>query len=317
MVTYSLEKDVPTEDVAVESEEYCFDFGTHTRATAKDTGPLFPPVLYREQGHYEPVLGRSQVLWCRDKGVRIPALLVLEGPSPGLAAVRFSVLLKQALGGFSVVEKSIALRRLKVLSPRIEDEILDMLGVPRNESMVQNMITLADAPIAIKQLVHEGVMHENTAFEIFKMARELWQPVARFICTVPLGTKKRNEVVSMLRDIARRDGREISDLLENSQIRDILRARDIDPPQRGERLYNYVRALRYPSVHEFRQRFDTKLREVHLDRQFHLILPENFERWEFKLVVPFSSAEEFQKHVEELRKTAEGGPFKDLMDMRY
>jgi hypothetical protein len=97
----------------------------------------------------------------------------------------------------------------------------------------------------------------------------------------------------------------------------ILQRKNIDPPQRAELLYHHLKGLRYPSIREFRQRFDKKLRAVHLNRPLQLVLPENFERWQFKLMVPFSSTEEFQQRVEELRRTAESGAFRDLMEMRF
>jgi len=315
MTTYRLIQNVPIEEIVVESENYCFDFVP--RSSNGEMIAPFPPILYIEKGRLQPVFGRNQLHRSREKASALASALVLEGPSPGLETVAFSISLKQSLGGFSVVEKSLALRRLHSLSGTEESEILTGLGVPRHGSTIQNMITLADAPVEIKELVHRGELHENTAFEIFRFEKELWPRIALFISNLGAGTKKRNEILSMLGSISRRDGRSVPDILADPEIRSILQRKNIDPPQRAEVLYRHLKDLRYPSIREFRQRFDRKRRAVHLNRPLQLILPENFERWQFKLVVPFSSTEEFQQCVEELRRTAESSAFRDLMDMRF
>jgi hypothetical protein len=315
MVTYRLMNDVPIEEISVESEDYCFDYVSDSSQTAEVS--IFPPILYVEGGCFQPVFGRSQILRSRQGAGSLAYTLVLEGPQPGLETVLLSIDLKRCLGGFRVLERSLALKRLQALSATIDDEVLNTLGVPHHELIVKNLITLADAPAEIKELIHGGVLHENTVFEIFHFERELWTHVAHFINSLSLGTKKRNEILSMTRSIARRDGRSILDILEGAEIQSILQQVNIDPPQRAERLYQYIRNLRYPSICEFGQRFNRKLKEVHMNSKFQLILPENFERWQFKLIVPFSSAEEFQKHVEELRRTGERNTFKDLMAMRF
>jgi hypothetical protein len=315
MVTYRFMYDVPIEKIAVESEDYCFDYVSNSpHVEAEGT---FPPILFFEGGCFQPVFGREQIHRFRLGAGKLAYALQLEGLQPGLETVHFSIGLKRYLGGFSVVERSLALRRLRALSVIIDDEVRNILEVPNHESTMKKMIALADAPNELKELVHGGVLHENTVFEIFNFKREHWTQLAHFICSLSLGTKKRNEILSMISSIARRDGKSVLDILQKAEIQSILQKKNIDPPQRSERLYTYIRNLRYPSIREFGQRFDRKLKEVHMNSKFQLILPENFERWQFRLVVPFSSAEEFLNNVEELRRTGERKSFEDLMAMRF
>jgi hypothetical protein len=215
------------------------------------------------------------------------------------------------------VEKSLALRGLHSVGNTWEDRVYLSLQIPRNNSIIQRYLTLADAPESIKQMVQNGVLHVNTAFNILELESTVWTAVAEYISGVALGTKKRNEILIMLRDIARRDGEELRSLLESSHIQAILKDTSIDPPQRGEKLYRHIREIRYPSIHAFRERFEKKLKEVKLGRQFHLHLPENFEKWEFRLVIPFSSQQEFKERIEVLQKMSNQSSFKELMSMRY
>jgi hypothetical protein len=47
------------------------------------------------------------------------------------------------------------------------------------------------------------------------------------------------------------------------------------------------------------------------------MLPQDFERWEFKLVLSFASAKEFQNQIKQLQEIGEKESFKKLMSMRY
>jgi hypothetical protein len=176
---------------------------------------------------------------------------------------------------------------------------------------------LADAPLEIKDQVSRGMIHENTVFEILAFEEDKWLPMCRFITSIALGTKKRSEVMRMLREIAGRDQCDPLDLIESKEMRQILSSMKIDPPQRAERVYRRLKELRYPTIEEFRRRFNNKLGEVGFISGLHLTIPENFEKWEFKLALDFSSAEDFRKRVEELRCIGENPAFEDLMNTRY
>jgi hypothetical protein len=192
-----------------------------------------------------------------------------------------------------------------------------MLDVPKNEQRIRSMITLASAPSEIKDLLDQGMLHENTIFEIFTLDELHWSALSRFVAGLSLGTKKRNELVAMIRDIVARDRKDVQDIIMSEQVQKIVTSEKIDPPQRGERLHRYLRQLRYPSIEEFNRRFQSRLAALDLPDRFRLILPENFERWKFQIIIPFSTAEEFRKNVEELRSIGTHDTFDELMQLRY
>ena len=140
--------------------------------------------------------------------------------------------------------------------------------------------------------------------------------MARFIVRVALGTRKRGEIVQFIYEIARRDGRDVKDILEDTELQRILDEKHLDPPQRGANLYNYLRDLRYPAIHEYRQRFEEKLRALGVDRNIHLVLPDNFEKWEFKIDFSFSSLEEYRERINKLVETGKSRAFEELMALR-
>ncbi len=318
MITYNLQKNFSTDAVDIDSEDFCFEYSDVAGAgDGSEAIFSYPPILYRNQKQCVPVRGKNSLTLHAQLGKPVPCVLVVEGFLAVLDAVLYSIGVKAQTGGFTVVEKSLALKRLYSISNELEDSVYNLLDIPRNDRIIQHYLTLADAPAAIKDMVSSGILHENTAFELFNLESAAWIPAAEFITEVALGTKKRNEIIVMLRDIARRDQKELLGLIGSGHMQAILRDAGMDPSHRGEKLYRYIRNMRYPSIHAYRKRFDKKLGEVNIDRKFHLVLPENFEKWEFRLVIPFSSLEEFQDNIEILQRTGKQSSFSELMNMRY
>jgi hypothetical protein len=318
MITYTLLKNFSTDAVDIDSEDFCFEYsGAAGAGDGSEPIISYPPILYLNQKQYVPVRGKNSLILHAQLGKLVPWVLVVEGFLTVLDAVLYSIGVKAQTGGFTVVEKSLALKRLYSIADEMDDSVYSLLDISRNERIKQHYLTLADAPAAIKDMVSRGVLHENTAFEIFNLESAAWVPAAEFITEVALGTKKRNEIIVMLRDIARRDRKELLGLIGSGPMQAILHDTGMDPSHRGEKLYRYMRNTRYPSIHAYRSRFDKKLREVSIDGKFHLLLPENFEKWEFRLVIPFSSLEEFQDNIERLQKTGKQSSFAELMNMRY
>ena len=318
MISYRIKQNVQIDGVDIDSEEFCFDYAGSTITEDKTIAALsLPPILYVNQNRCVPIWGRNSLMHHARLGKPVPWVLQVEGFQSVQETLLYSIEVKAQTGGFTVVEKSLALKRLYSVGEPLEDSVYSCLNVPRNNIILQHYLSLADAPAAIKKMVHNGVLHENTAFLILDLESAVWTSVAEFISGVAQGTKKRNEILVMLRDIARRDGKSLRSVIESGNIQAILNDTGMDPSHIGEKLYRHIRDLRYSSIYAFRERFDKKLKEVKLDRKFHLQLPENFEKWEFRLVIPFSSLEEFQESIQMLQNTSKKHSFNELMNMRY
>lgn len=320
---YSIERDIAPEMIDVDSEdfllEYCGSSGLGKPPASSDGVEvcLLPPLLVYGEGRYIPVSGTRCIGICRANHLNIPHGLVIEGIEDHYMLLRCLLHIKKAMGGFNAVEKAFAVKKLFRYRERVGSDLYELLGVPKNDAIIQNYITLSDAPDSIKELVFMGLLHENTAFEIFRFQRKEWESLAKFISSISLGTKKRNNLLSMLFDIAGRDGRGASDILHQDVMKKMLGDERIDPPQRAERVFALIEKMRYPMMYNYREQFMMKLREVGLDRDIHLNLPENFEKWEFRLQFTFSSVTELRRKIEALSRTAGSQSFSELLSRRY
>jgi hypothetical protein len=214
---------------------------------------------------------------------------------------------------FNVVERARALKRLidSDAVPDVSD--FRLLDIPPRGDLNEKFLTLASAPETILRMAEAGSLHPSTIFEIFRFEKILWAEVARFVASLAMGTKKRNGLLSMMYDVHRRDDRPVTALIGEAQSA----AEGVsDPPRRAEAVYRFSFASRYPTVQEYRERFLRQLKQTGIERDFHLRIPADFERWEFQLDFPFSSLEEFQEKVRRLADIGESEAFARLMQMR-
>jgi hypothetical protein len=319
MIQYTLKKEIPLYAIDLECSDFCFEYETQADRDEeqKRYASLYPPVFIRLGGMYKPVLGKKSILKLKQNKKAVQQGLLLTGIRNRLELITFIIHLKNEIGGFNPVEKSLALQSLYKIDNNIDPDILHVLDIPKNPGIIQKYLSLAGASDEVKCLICRGQLNEQTAFEIFKIKKEEWNEIAWFISTLSLGTKKRNDIVNMVIDISLRDQERPADIIHEKAIAQIMSLKNIDPLHRAEKIFHYLSKLRYPSIHEFRERFSRKLEEVGIAKKFHIMLPQDFERWKFKLVLSFSSAREFQNNIKQLQTFGEKESFKKLMSMRY
>lgn len=312
MIKYTLVHDVSSS--SLRKGPCCFEYQAAVK-NGDTPAQAFPslPILVSGADGYELVLhGGTRHLLEREGGGIIAQALVIEDCTPG-EIIRHLISLKAGMKDFNLVERARALKRLLDSGLEADMPVLRLLDIPPGGDMREKFLTLATAPEPIVHMAATGSLHPNTLFEMFRFEENLWIELARFIASLAMGTKKRNDLLSMTHEISKRDDRPVAALIRDAQtaVQYVT-----DPPQRAEGVYRFVYAARYPTAQEYRRRFLHQLKQTGIERDFHLRLPADFERWEFQLDFPFRSLQDFRKKVRRLREIGESEAFARLMEMR-
>jgi len=322
MVIYNLKEAIKIEEIDLKSDEYSFEYFISDNADEslikylKKYGMVYLPVLIKKNYQYKIVLGKKYIMAVREIQDYIQYCLVIEKLIDELDFLKFTICLKKEMKGFNVVEKAIVVKKLSNLYGFIDKDIIYMIGVPNNHKIIKNYIYLAESSDYIKSLILKGLLNEVTAFDIFKFPKENWDILARFIKNITLGTKKRNQILRILYILTNRDKDKILKLINGKEIKSIFK-QEIDSTQKGEMVYKYFERLRYPSIYQFKEKFNEKLKKCGIKKNFDLIIPENFEEWKFKIAFDFSSMGDFKKNVEKLKTLENKEEFKNLIESRY
>jgi len=313
---YTLLKDVPLDrikDNSLFSLEYPAPGDIKTDQDEK-YGILYPPVLIQDDNYFYIIFGKRIIEHCRKYGKTLGCALVVNRLVNAYEMLKFNIHLKVELGGFNVVEKAITLKKAKELKGTIERDILKLLDIPFNSRIIEGYNKLADASEVIKHSILIGELNELTAFEIFKFLPEEREPVLNFIKKVALGTKKRNRILEMIYEISLRDGISPVELVTGGEIEKIFN-QSMDPVHIGQKVFDYLEGLRYPSICNYRKRFNKKLKETGITRYFHFIPPPDFETSECKMILTFCSVKEFKEKLKKLEEIGEKKSFSELMEM--
>ncbi len=324
MVKFRLKERIPLDVIDNMSGEYSLEHSNsdfdnirlkEELSIAGTYGLLYPPVLVFDSGRYVTAAGKRIIATYKSLNKDVPCGLIIDQSEDKYDFLKFLIHMKKEHTGVNVIEKSNALKKCFCLRKKVEEEIAVLLGIPKNEMIIQHYIDLADASENIKTLILSGKLHEYTAFEIFSFMREEWDLLADFISDLFLGTKKRNKIITMIYEISQREETGVRSIIENDEINDILNS-PADPPHIGEMIFTCIEEMRYPAICKYRKSFYKKLNDTGFDKTMQFAVPRDFELREFKLTFAFSSAEDFNEQVMRLKKISESGPFQKLMGMK-
>jgi len=320
VLEYTLLRNISPEYIQPEPSAFSLEYTdpeTGKRSTEIDGRfrLLFPPFLLLNEGRYEILQGRIPVEYCKLHGIAVPHVIVVEKKISNEDLLWFLLHLKKQSAGFNIIEKALAVRKFDEMVRRIPEDMPKLLDIPRSKRYLDNYKKLSYAPDEMRLAVLRGELHENTAFEIFRFPQESWCTLARFVSGLSTGTKKRNEILDMLLLITDGEKERVDRILGADEMRRIVKL-GIDPPQIAQRIFEYVKELRYPHMFGYTKQFYKKLKQLKLNRGVQLTVPKDFEQWEFTMSLSFSTVEELKNQIEELKKIAEGSTFSELMSMR-
>jgi hypothetical protein len=316
MVEYRIEEKIPTDLISTENG-YCLEYpGIRGEKRRGAPGLLGLSLLVFDGGRYSLVCGREAVQRCIDEQIRLRYGVVVDTIEDRCALLYLLIRIKSQLWGFNIVEKAVAISKLHSLAATVSGDLLKLFGIPQNERWINGYISLAGAPDEVKELLLLGRIDLLTAFELFGLEKHSWCRVARLIADIGLGTKKRNQLLSMIREIVERDKVTIEQIIESSEIDEILKM-EIDAPHRGQKIYESIERIRYPYITEYKERFYEAVRRVGIDPGFHLTVPHDFEQWSFRMSFSFTSVEDFKGKLELLKKVGSNSAFQKLMALRY
>lgn len=324
MVKFRLKEKIPLDAIDNKSDKYSLEYSNsdfddirlkEEHSIASAYGLLYPPVFVFESGRYVTTAGKRIIATYKKINKDVPSGLIIDRADDKYDFLKFLIHMKKECTDLNVIEKSNALKKCFCLRGKVEEEIAVLLGVPKNEMIIQHYIDLADASENIKILILSGKLHEYTAFEIFSFMKEEWDLLADFISALFLGTKKRNKIINMIYEISQREETGVKPIIETDEINDILNS-IADPPHIGEKIFTCIEEMRYPAICKYRKSFYKQLKDVGFDKTMQFVVPRDFELREFKLTFAFSSAEDFNEQIMRLKKIGESGPFQKLMGVK-
>lgn len=270
----------------------------------KELGILQPPILYEQSGgQYEILSGRRRILAAREI-CHLTECFCLVVPHTTPPHEVFSLLFEshRFSSPFSPMETayflSIGLQYLS-LAELAQTFLLKMTG-KSSVSILRKFLQLLLLEKEIQQLVHSLFITESMALDLLKISPEDRSRLSRLFRDFQLGGGKQKRLFMLLRDICQRKKTSISIFLERQEIAEILRHREMNNPQKIQKLLSLLQQMATPSYQADEDSFRLQISQLKLPEFCEVQHSQAFETDEVFLSIRFRGMEQLCKSWSEL-----------------
>jgi len=252
-------------------------------------GLIHPPILQRENSGYRIVSGFRRIAASRALGQKTIQTRLLPDDSDESTRVYLAIADNSLQRSLNLIESS---RALNLLSRVTNDEhhLVEMAAVltlPKNPAMIARLLPLTAMPTAIQaEVVSEG-LPLSMALELDTFDIKTAEKLARIFTDLRLGLNRQRELLTHLREIAKREDRSIDAILADDEVRGITDNVDLGSVQKSGQLRALLYRWRYPSIAERSAQFNDLVKAMRLGSGIKLTPPIHFEGTAYTLSITF------------------------------
>jgi len=272
------------------------------------------PLLLSGTSGFIIVSGFRRIAACRGLGWDSIRARVLQTSSPYECALK-AIAANSLERPLNLIEISRALRLLDRYTPggQAPAEDAAALGLPTHAGMTARLKTLCRLPAVVQDAVLEEAVSFAMACEIGRMPAGLAAGFARLFRELKTGLNKQREIVTLVTEIAHREGIDPLRVLAEDRLSDMLAAQDLDRNQKTRRLRRLLRQRRFPALAAAEDNFHSLKQRLALGDNLTLAAPRDFEGTRFALTLNFESLEEVGRLRAKLDDLAGHPDFRTLL----
>lgn len=269
-----------------------------TRTTVDDLlasirldGLLNRPFVIATSDGFVVVSGFRRIAACKILGMEEIMVRVLGPDLNSLEYLRVAIADNALQRPLDLLETSRALQKLAVQfsSDRRLIESTSSLGLPSNPSLIKKLIDLGLLSQNIQHAVLDDTISLSMAMELKDLPPECAAAFAQLFGEFKLSLNKQRQILTLVKEIARREGISEQTVLEGRQLQDIIRDRERDRGQRTQEIRTYLRQRRFPHIVKAETRFENQRKQLNLGSDINFIPPKNFEGTNYTLNLTFSN----------------------------
>ncbi|MGA9263218.1 MAG: ParB N-terminal domain-containing protein [Desulfobacterales bacterium] len=259
-------------------------------------GVLDPPILRQKADGYQIVAGFRRIDACRLLGRYDIRARVLPTDIDDSTCVRLAIADNSLQRPLDLIETA---RALKLLSEVVTDEMelsrqAAVLALPDNPSLMRKIMSLTTLPAGLQNRLTAGELAMAMALELKRLDSTTAESMGRLFADLKLGLNRQRELLSLLTEIARREGITLAELLTEPALLNLMSAPDLERSQKAGQLRSLLRRRRYPVMSAATARFQDLVRQLHLGPGIQLVPPGNFEGTTYTLAITFDRLDQLR-----------------------
>jgi len=287
----------------------------------RKVGMINPVILKRNSDAdeaYSVVCGYQRILACKKLGEESFEAKVVDGLNDEeiLLLVLHDNLFSR---GFNEIEKGIVLKKFLDMGysyERLIAEIAPLLEIPPNKNIIDKYLSVLSLDSEIKESVARSELELDRAFLLITLDESEREVVYRFLFKESTtSTNEVKEAIRNLLDLKLIKKIEMDGLLSSSDIRHIISDSKSNKRQKGEKICNLIKSMRYPSIRMKEVEFNKSCRELKLDNDVRVNHSRYFEGDEIRITLKASNEEKLGNNLERLLLNIRNGMFKKLLSL--
>lgn len=301
---------VNLDEIDFDDHTFCLSYpcrAVNLLASIDLVGIIHPPVL-RERRPLQIVCGRGRLQAALDLGFQEITCKVLPPWMDDLTCLMISFEENITSRGFNLVEKALVVEKFQNYLPdeEIIKQILPRLGLGasyKNFAFLQKISFLEEE---CKELLLQGKVSPKVAVRLLDLAEEDRRAIIELFQKVSPSASRQRQLLEILEDLSRRDEIPIKEILQETEIRNLLEAEKLTPSQKENAVYRLLLGKLMPRL---------KALEEELQALQKLVSPAgklkphpSFEKKGFVLELEFKDLEELKQKLLSLQGHLSSGP---------
>jgi ParB family chromosome partitioning protein len=259
-------------------------------------GLLAPPFLLPTDNRFNVVCGFRRVAACRALGWKTLPAFVLPAQTDRLKCAAIAITDNALQRRLNLVEQARAVAILTEILPETElGHWARNLGLPAHRKILLKLRRLSTLPEPILAGVVDGLYNLPTALIFTEMRLSDQLAVARLFEVLRPSTNIQREMLSLIQEIAARDGATITDLLAMPEVIRIAFDLEIDRNRRVQQVRQILQRMRFPRMAADLDRFHRVAAELNLGDKVHIAHPPNFEGDTFAMTIRFKNRDDLRE----------------------
>jgi hypothetical protein len=281
------------------------------KKSIKEVGVINPITLrHTQEGTYQIVTGYKRLLACLELNRQtIPALIYEPHDLSPMQAFLYNLHDNVFTRELNIIEKYTICSKLVKLYAVSEEDIvkqyLPLLGEEPSYKILHQYLGLEQLIEPMRVHVVEKGAAISSATRIAEFTPSTQNALVNVLKHVNPSTNKLNELLTLIREIAARDGTSVEEILQRYQLLTIVADPTVAAPEKVMALRQTLRSVRLPHLTERQNQLTELIQGLQLPQSTRLVADPYFEDSKLKLECQFSAPEELNALVCKIQEAFE------------
>lgn len=243
-------------------------------------GLLNLPLVIRNDSAFIVVSGFRRIAAYQKLGHKKIDVRVLRPDQSALDCLRLAIADNAFQRPLNLIETSRSLQKLSAILNNNKQliETASILCLPTNPSIIQKVKDLCLLPWPIQSAILDETISLSMAVELGSLETGNAIAFAQLFNQLKLSLNKQREIVTLVKEIAERDGIFIEQVMERKKIYKILSCKDLDRGQMGREIRSVIRQERFPRLVAAENIFEVYRKKLKLGNDIKLVPPKRIRR---------------------------------------